>query len=109
MIRSALVALSLLSAAPAIAAGPQYRAEPVAAPAQAKFALRDTLWNCGDNGCAATASSSRPAIVCAVLAREVGTLKSFSTGGEALSPDQLEKCNARAKAIAPETVRTAAK
>ena len=109
MLRSAFLVASLLLATPALAAGPHFQAEPAATPAETRFALRDTLWRCGDAGCAAAESSSRPAIVCAVLAREVGQLRSFSVKGEALSPEALEKCNARAKLVTPGTVRTAAK
>ncbi len=90
----ALVPL-LAAAAPALAS--HYQAEPAARPAQTKLVVRDTLWQCGDGGCAsASKSNSRPAIVCAVLAKEVGALRSFTAGGRALSAEQLEKCNARA-------------
>ena len=111
MVRNALLALSLSVGliAPAIAAGPHYRADPSAKPAAAKLAVRDTLWRCGDAGCAATqASASRPAIVCALLVSEVGTLRSFSAGGQPLSAEALAKCNSRAKAAASGEVRTAA-
>ena len=108
MFRAALIASALLST-PALAAPPQFQAQPDFAPAETKFALRDTLWKCGDAGCAAAAGSSRPAVVCAVLAREVGTLRSFSFKGEELSADELAKCNARAKVLRPEQIRTAAR
>ncbi len=108
MIRAALLLSSLLLATPVLAAGPHFQAEPVAKPAEAQLALRDTLWRCGDVGCGASESSSRPAIVCAVLAREVGALRSFSVKGEALGAEELEKCNARAKKTEPDLVRTAA-
>jgi hypothetical protein len=59
--------------------------------------VRDTIWACGDSGCeAADRSNSRPAIVCEVLVKEVGALRSFSAGGQPLTAGQLEKCNARA-------------
>jgi hypothetical protein len=105
MIRAAIIA-SALFAAPAFAA-PAFQAQPEAAPAAAKFVLRDTIWTCGDTGCAANASDSRAAVVCALLAKEVGALKTFSVRGEALAPDALAKCNARAKATASDEVRTA--
>jgi hypothetical protein len=95
MFRTAVLAFAL-AAAPAVASA-QYRAEPAAKPAATKFVLRDTVWKCGDAGCAAAESNSRPAIVCARLAREVGTLLSFSAGGKPLNPEELEKCNARAR------------
>ena len=95
MFRTAILALAL-TATPAVA-GRHYHAQPAAKPEAAKLVLRDTIWSCGDSGCAAaTRSNSRPAIVCAVLVKEVGALRSFSAGGRALSAEQLEKCNARA-------------
>jgi hypothetical protein len=105
MIRAAILASALVGA-PAVAA-PLFQAQPETAPAAAKFALRDTLWQCGAEGCVAAKSDSRPAIVCSVLARKVGTLRSFSFKGRALSAEELGKCNARAKADPPQQVRTA--
>ena len=94
MIRTLILGFAL-AAAPALAA-PAYQAEPAAKPAAAKLVLRDTVWKCGDAGCAGSQSNSRPAVVCAVLAREVGALRSFSAEGRTLSAEELEKCNARA-------------
>ena len=104
MVRNAAAALALslaLLAAPA-AAAPHYAAEPTAAVAEARLALRDTLWNCGGSGCAGPrASASRPGIVCSVLAGEVGELRSFAVKGQPLGEAELRKCNARAKKLAP--------
>lgn len=84
-----------------VAAGPafasHYQAEPVAVPAKPKIVLRDVVWNCGEGACSAGQSASRPAIVCASLAKAVGPLRSFSVKGEALAGAELEKCNARAE------------
>ena len=107
MIRAAILAFAFV-ATPALAA-PAFQAQPEVAPAATKFALRDTLWKCDDAGCAAAESNSRPAVVCAVLAKEVGTLRSFAFKGAALSAEELGKCNARAKKVALEQVRTAAR
>jgi hypothetical protein len=96
MHRLAILSLALL-ASPALAAG-HYHADPEARPAAARLVLRDIIWACGDRGCAAAAKSgSRPGIVCELLVKEVGRLRSFSAGGEPLSGGQLEKCNARAQ------------
>jgi hypothetical protein len=85
-----------LIATPALA-GSHYHAQPLTKPAAAKMVVRDTIWSCGDGGCAAAGKSgSRPAIVCEVLVREVGALRSFTVAGQPLSAEQLEKCNARA-------------
>jgi hypothetical protein len=94
MIRTAALALALV-ASPAFASS-HYHAQPVAKPAAAKLVLRDTVWKCGEAGCVGTKSNSRPATVCAVLAKEVGSLRSFTAFGEPLGAEQLEKCNARA-------------
>jgi hypothetical protein len=79
-----------------LASAPQYVAEPVTRPAESKIILRDTIWNCGESACAGTRSTSRPAIVCAVLAKKIGRLRSFQANGQALAPAALEACNARA-------------
>lgn len=95
MFRAAAFAALAFVSVPA-AASAQYFAEPVAAPAAERLVVNGTIWKCGDAGCAAGKSNSRPATVCTALARKVGTLKSFSFGGQALSAADLEKCNARA-------------
>ena len=85
------------AAAPAFANGVHYRAEPATPPAAERLVARDVVWRCGANGCVAPRSNSRVAVECAALARQIGTLRSFSAGGEPLPADQLEKCNARAR------------
>jgi hypothetical protein len=94
MLHQAILSLALF-ASPAIAES-HFHAEPAAKSAAAKFVLRDTLWSCGDSGCSAAKSGSRPAIVCEVLVRQVGALRSFTVAGQPLPAEQLEKCNARA-------------
>ena len=95
MFKASILGLALI-AAPALASS-HYHAEPAAKPAASKLVLRDTIWSCGDAGCVSPSkSNSRPAIVCEVLVREVGALRSFSVAGRPLSAEQLEKCNARA-------------
>jgi hypothetical protein len=94
MVRFTILALAF-AAAPALASS-HYRAQPAASPAADKLVLRDTIWKCDESGCIGTKSSSRPAIVCAVLAKHVGKLRNFSADGQSLSAEDLEKCNARA-------------
>ncbi len=94
MTRFGILALALC-AAPAFASS-HYHAQPAVSPAVGKLVLRDTVWKCDGGACAGSKSSSRPAIVCAVLAREVGRLNSFSAEGRPLSAEELEKCNTRA-------------
>ena len=86
----------LLATAPGHAStGGYYAATPVVPPTTSKLVVRDTLWKCGASGCAATAkSNSRSAIVCQLIAQEVGTLAAFRAGTETFDADALAKCNA---------------
>lgn len=61
MLPTILTALALAAVAPA----PYHSADPVAKPSQSRIVVRDLIWYCGDGGCAAGKSDSRPAIVCA--------------------------------------------
>jgi hypothetical protein len=89
--------LSLFGGTAFAAPGQGYRAEPATAPASARLVVRDVVWRCGAGGCVAPRGNSRPVIDCSALARQVGTLRSFTVGGEALDAAALEKCNARAR------------
>jgi hypothetical protein len=105
MFRTAVLALAL-SAAPAVAA-PHYQADPVAKPASARFAAKEIVWRCDDSGCSAGKGNSRPALVCAAVARQIGALRSFSAGGRPLAADELAKCNSRARGATGDTVQSA--
>ena len=95
MLRYAILSLAFLSA-PAFAAG--FQAETTARPSQERFVARDSIWRCSESNCVSTNSTStRPAIVCAALARQVGALKSFSADGRAFGAEELQSCNARAR------------
>lgn len=74
-----------------------YAAVPVTAPAKDSLITRSTLWKCGEGVCTASKSTSRDAIVCEVVAREVGQLTSFSVKGTEFDADALAKCNAKAR------------
>lgn len=95
MFRSAILLFSLLSA-PALA-NAHYRAEPVNPPVQERFVARDAVWHCGSSTCVSGKSGSRPAIVCATLAREVGALKRFQAGERVFDETELQNCNRRAR------------
>jgi hypothetical protein len=84
-------------AAPAAAAANSYRAEFASPPAAQRIVVRDVVWNCGGDSCAALQTSSRPATDCSALATRAGALRSFSVAGQPLSAEELEKCNARAR------------
>jgi hypothetical protein len=95
MPRLAILALALVSA-PAFAA--TFQAAPAARPAQAQFVARDSAWRCTEAGCVTTnVTFTRPAIVCAALAHEVGALTAFSVDGRAFAAEELQACNARAR------------
>jgi hypothetical protein len=96
MFRAAVLSLAFL-AAPAFAAGP-FQAEPQAPPAQERFVARDSIWRCSEAGCVSTnRTSTRPAIVCSALVRQVGALRSFSNEGRAFAAAELENCNRSAR------------
>jgi hypothetical protein len=95
MFRTAIALFALAASTPAFT--DHYQAQPSAVPGLARFVTKDVVWNCAGGGCTAGKSNSRPAIVCAALVRQIGPVSSFAAGGEALAPDQLEKCNARAR------------
>ena len=84
-----------LTPAPAAAAesGPFYRAELAAPAAEARPIAGDLAWNCSDTSCAAGKGKSRPVIVCARLAKEVGPVANFVADGEALDEQELARCN----------------
>jgi hypothetical protein len=74
-----------------------YTATAEAAPTKASVVTRSTIWHCNGTVCSAPKASSRDAIMCELVAREVGKLSSFTVKGEAFDTASLEKCNARAK------------
>lgn len=99
---AALTSVMLLgaTATPAFAAGsaPGYRLVPVSAiTAATSFVASETLWKCAESGCVARAATSRPEIVCARAAKEVGPVASFSHNGKELDAEALAKCNEKAR------------
>jgi hypothetical protein len=95
VLRYAILSLAFLSA-PALASG--FQAETNARPPQVHFVARDSIWRCTDSLCVSTnRTSTRPAVVCAALVRQVGALKSFASEGRAFGAEELQACNARAR------------
>jgi len=74
-----------------------YTATPAAAPSEASYVTRNTIWSCNGGTCVADKAADRPQFVCERIAKSVGKLDSFSVAGEALDADTLAKCNAKAK------------
>jgi hypothetical protein len=93
-----LIAGTLFAGAAATAqtrpTSPTYRVELAQPAAERQVLAAGVIWTCEGTTCTAPRSNSRPAIVCARLAREAGTVARFSAGGDALPADQLARCNA---------------
>jgi hypothetical protein len=82
------------TAARAAEAGAFYRAELAAPVSQQQTVITDGIaWKCEGSTCSAAKGNSRDAIVCARLARKVGTLTSFASRKGALEGDDLARCN----------------
>ena len=93
------LAITTLFGATAAGAGAAdtYVAVPTAPSAKASFITRSTVWRAREGGFVAGQAPERPAVLCELVAREVGTLSSFTVGGTAYDAEQLAKCNAKAK------------
>jgi hypothetical protein len=95
VLRYAILSLALVSG-PAFAAG--FQAETSTRPSQTRLVARDSIWRCTESNCVSTnETSTRPAIVCAALVRQVGALRSFSANGRAFGAEELQACNSRAR------------
>jgi hypothetical protein len=92
---TALTIGTAIAPAPAQAGeGAFYRAELAAPAAKTSAVAGGLVWKCADTACAAAKGTSRPAIVCARLVREVGPVSAFIAGGKALEAEELARCNA---------------
>lgn len=92
---TALTFGAAVTPSPAQAASiPFYRAE-VAATAQAepRPIASGMAWKCAENVCTAGEATSRPAIVCARLAKKVGRIESFTANGKPFAAEDLARCN----------------
>lgn len=86
----------LAPAAVAQAPGAYYGVTLAAAPEAAKPVVRGMIFACNGASCTAGEGTSRPAVVCASIARQLGPVTSFRAGGETLDGEALAKCNAKA-------------
>ena len=64
---------------------------------EGRVITKGASWNCREGACKAMSNASRPNILCERLAKEVGTLASFTVDGRAMDEADLAKCNAKAK------------
>lgn len=92
-----LLTLSLFGGTAFAGSGVQYQADPASPPSASRLIVKEIVWKCGAGGCIALQGNSRPEVDCSALAREVGTLRSFTVGGQPLDSAALGKCNARAR------------
>ncbi len=93
-----LTSVMLFSATAGHAQRPAYyTAVATTAPTQSTLITHNTLWSCGGDTCVAQKAPDRATIMCELVAKNVGTLASFTAGGSALDADALAKCNAKAK------------
>jgi len=58
--------------------------------------IRGVVWNCEGTTCTGTKDTSRPAHTCARLVKKMGNIITFTVRDEAMSDDDLAKCNAAA-------------
>ena len=96
---TALTFSAALAPSPAQAATGEsfYRAE-LSAPLTGKTAkpiASGLVWKCVGTACTAGEATSRPAIVCARLAKQVGPLDAFSAKGRTFEADELARCNGK--------------
>jgi hypothetical protein len=76
------------------AAAAYYQAQLVSpVPAARTEIVGGVAWRCAGDSCVAAKGTSRPEVVCARLARKVGTVSGFSVAGEPLEAGRLAKCN----------------
>ena len=73
--------------------GAYYRAELAAPSAEAKPIVSGTVFNCAGTNCAGGKATSRPAIVCARLVKEVGPVAKFTANGKEFAAEELARCN----------------
>ncbi len=95
MFRLGLALSALIAAVPVGAASYSAR---LAVPSSGRIIARDIVWSCGPDACLGTTEESRPVVLCQSLAKHAGRIEKFIVNGRAVSPAELERCNASAKA-----------
>lgn len=96
---AALLIAAALALPFAAAAQPNrgYSAVPATAPAAATILTRSTLWKCTADRCATPRTEGSHLAMCQLAAAQLGPLTAFTANGTAFAPDQLARCNGRAK------------
>lgn len=70
-----------------------YQATLAEAPSDRVHVIRRAPWICDGNSCATDQARSGAANTCYSVARELGTLISFTADNEALTEEELARCN----------------
>jgi hypothetical protein len=89
----ALFTVAFLFTATAGQASTVYRATLAETTDQRVHVIRSAPWICSGDSCATDQARSGPANTCHSVARELGTLISFSADNEALTDEELAQCN----------------
>lgn len=98
LIATLVFAAAALSGTAAVAAPADvYAAVPAAPPAKTSFITRSTAWRLQNGAFVASQAPERPAVLCELVVRQVGTLTSFRVAGKDYDAEQLARCNAKAK------------
>lgn len=88
-----LLTVSFLFTATGAAARTVYQATLAEATDERVHVIRRAPWVCYGAECATNQARSGPANTCYSLARELGTILSFTTDSEAMSAEDLAECN----------------
>ena len=85
-----------LTPTPAMAQTPgtaYYRAELAQPASETRAIAGDLVWACNGTSCVADKGTSRPLRICRDINRKFGEVTNFSTKGEALAAEDLDRCN----------------
>jgi len=93
----AFAVATLFGTAAAAAPAATYVAVPATPSAKTSFITRSTVWRLQDGAFVAGQAPERPAVLCELVVRQVGSLSSFTAAGKAYDADALAKCNAKAR------------
>jgi hypothetical protein len=81
-------------AAPVEAAGTPYYSATLAAPVdEARTVAGGVAWSCEGATCVGSKASARPLRICRGLNRKFGEVATFKVLGQAITADELAKCN----------------
>jgi hypothetical protein len=96
LILSLVGSLTLLGSAALAQPGNGFYNVTLANQVAGKTIVRGMVFSCDGAACTSAQGNSRPAIICASVARELGPVTAFRAGGESLSAEALAKCNVKA-------------